>query len=155
MADYLALKAEIAKPAYAAMTDDQIADAINTGTVTDERPTSGADIGAMWARRGVLGVARERAQRAALTPAQRATAWTAIEMVTQNGFAGFDPTVPAQRAALVTMLDSFVTDTIMSAADKTATLAALSRMRTIAQSLGWTNERIWPADVAAARKMEG
>ncbi len=153
MAGYLALKAEIAKPAYAAMTDDQIADALNTGTVTDERPASGANIGALWARRGVLGVARERAQRAALTPAQRAAAWTAIEMVAQDGFSGFDPSVPAQRTALVTMLDSFVTDTIMTAADRTATLAALSRTRTIAQSIGW--QRVWPADVLAARAMEG
>ena len=153
MADYLALKAEIAKPDYAAMTDDQIADALNTGTVTDEQPASGADIGAIWARRGVLGVARERAQRAALTPTQRATAWTAIELVAQNGFAGFDPSVPAQRAALAAMLDGFVTDTIMTAADRTATLAALSRTRTIAQSIGWA--RVWPADIAAARLMEG
>lgn len=140
MTDYPALKAEIAKPAYAGMTDAQIAAAMNTMTVASEAAVSGGDVGKLWARRGVLGAARERARRTgmpALTNAQRATAWEVITMVDQDGFSGLDPTSPTQRAALVAFLDRLVTDTIMSAGDKQATLALLARSQTVAQSIGW------------------
>lgn len=151
MADYLALKAEITKPAYAAMTDAEIVAALLTNTVSPEVVTSGADIGKLWARRGVLGVARERASRAALTPAQRATAWDAISMIEQDGFSGLDPAQPAQRSALVAFLDRLVTDTIMTAGDKTATLAALARTQTVGQSIGWP--LVYESDLIAARAM--
>lgn len=149
MPDYLALKAEIAKPAYAAMTDAQIATALMTNAVASEEAASGADVGKLWARRGVLGAARERSTRAALTVAQRVNAWSAIEMVAQDGFSGLNPNIPAQRTALEAFLDSLVTDTIMNAGDKAATLALLARTQTVAQSIGW--QFVHPADVTAAR----
>ena len=158
MADYLALKAEIAKPAYVGLSDAEIVAALNTTEVASEAAVSGASIGQLWARRGVLGAARERAQQAALTPAQRATAWMAIEMVDRDGFSGLDPAVPAQRAALVDFLDRLVTDTIMSAGDKTATLALLARTQTVGASIGWSvlgemDETSATLTVAAARRV--
>lgn len=137
MTDYSVLKAELSKPVYSGMTDAQAATALKTTTVSGEVAVSGPDIGKLWARRGVLGVARERAARTTLTAAQRANAWTACEMVERDGFLGLDPTIPAQRAALVAMLDSFVTDAIMTAGDKTATLALLTRTQSVASSIGW------------------
>lgn len=140
MADYLALKAEIAKPAYVGLSDAQIVAALTTNTVASEQAVNGATIGQLWARRGVLGTAQERARRTgmpALTNAQRATAWEVITMVDQDGFSGLDPTSPTQRAALVAFLDRLVTDTIMSAGDKQATLVLLARSQTVAQSIGW------------------
>lgn len=152
MTDYPALKAEIAKPAYAGMTDAQIAAAMNTMTVASEAAVSGGDVGKLWARRGVLGAARERANRAALTPGQRATAWSAIEMVDRDGFSGLDPSSPGQRAALVSFLDGLVAETIMTAGDKAATLALLTRSQTIAQSLGWP-QGLGATDIVAARAL--
>lgn len=137
MTDYAALRAEITKPAYSGMTDEQIVTALLTNTVPSEAAVTGGEVGKLWARRGVLGIARERAARTTLTAAQRANAWSAIEMVAQDGFSGLDPRNPAQRAALVTFLDSLVTDTILTAADRTATLALLSRAPTVAVSIGW------------------
>jgi hypothetical protein len=137
MPDYLALKAEIAKPAYAAMTDAQIVAALLSGTVTTEAPESGEAIGRVWARRGVLGAARERAGNAGLTVAQRQTAWDAISMVEHDGFSGLDPANPAQRNALVAFLDKLIADSIMTQSDKTATLALLARTQTVARSIGW------------------
>lgn len=152
MTDYPALKAEIAKPAYAGMTDAQIAAAMNTMTVASEAAVSGGDVGKLWARRGVLGAARERANRGALTPGQRATAWNAIEMVDRDGFSGLDPKNPVQRAALVSFLDGLVAETIMNAGDKAATLALLMRSQTIAQSLGWP-QGLGVTDLVAARAL--
>lgn len=149
MPDYVALKAEIAKPVYAGLDDAATAHAVMGAVVSAESAASGADIGKLWARRGVLGAARERASRTTLTPAQRANAWTAIEMVAQDGFSGFDPSVPAQRAALVAMLDGFVADTIMTAADRTATLAMLARPRSGRDVFGAIDEN----DIAIARAL--
>ena len=124
-----ALKAEIAKPAYAGLADAAIAVAVMAAQIVADRLVAGPEIGRLWARRGVLGAAREQAQRAALTPAQRALAWTAIEMVDRDGFADLDPTKEAQRTALVNFLDSLVAANIMSAGDRTATLALINQAR--------------------------
>ena len=149
MVDLVALRAELDKPAYANLSNADAAVAVMAASITTERVVGGAEIGRMWARRDVLGAARERSQRAALTPAQRATAWTAIEMVDRDGFAGLDPTMPAQRTALVALLDRFVTDTIMTAADRTATLALLSQARPGREVFGSLDEN----DVARARAL--
>lgn len=149
MIDLVGLRAELVKPAYTGLDNAAAAVAIMAAQITTERTRAGGDIGKLWARRGVLGAARERTLRTALTVAQKANAWTAVEMVAQDGFAGLDPSVPAQRAALVAMLDSFVVDTIMTAADRTATLALLNEPRTGAQVFGTIDEN----DVARARAL--
>lgn len=150
--DYAALKVEIAKPAYVGMTDAQIAAAVNANTVASEVIVTGREVAQLWARRGILGLARERSARSALTAAQRTAAWNAIEMVDRDGFAGLDPNNPTQRAALVTFLDGLVTETIMTAGDKSATLALLARTQTIAASLGWP-QGVGVTDIAVARSM--
>jgi len=136
MVDYVALKAELSKPAYAGLTNAQAASALRTTLATNEDAISTAAVGRLWARRNVLGVARERANRAALTIAQRALAWQAIEMIERDGFADLDPRNPSQRTALVAMLDSFVADGVMTASDKTATLALAVPSRTVAEAIG-------------------
>ena len=149
MVDLVALRAELDKPAYTALGNAEAAAAVMTAQITGEIVTSGASMGQLWARRGILAVARERANRAALTVPQRTTGWEAITMIEQDGFSGLDPTQPAQRAALVAFLDRLVTDTIMTAADKTATLALLNRTRTGREVFGSLDEN----DVAAARAL--
>lgn len=149
MADYLALKTELAKPAYTGLSDAAAAAALNAASVASETPVNGSDIGKLWARRKVLGAARERANNTTATVAQRQNAWSAIEMVAQDGFSGLDPNNPAQRTALVAFIDSLVTDGIMTAADKTATLALLARTQTPAQVIGWPP--VTDVDVAFAR----
>lgn len=136
MLNYGALRAELAKPAYSAMTDAQAANALRTTSASNEDAISTASVARLWARRNVLGVARERATRAALTPAQRALAWQAIEMVERDGFADLDPRDPAKRSALVAFLDALVADGVMVAGDKTATLALALPARTIAEAIG-------------------
>lgn len=136
MVDYVALRVELAKPAYSALTDAQAANALRTTSASNEDAISTASVGRLWARRNVLGVARERASRAALTPAQRALAWQAIEMVERDGFADLDPRDPAKRAALVAFLDALVADGVMVAGDKTATLALALPARSIAEAIG-------------------
>lgn len=149
MADLVALRAELDKPAYSGLDNAAAAVAVMGAQIAGELAVSGADIGKLWARRGVLGAAHERANRAALTPAQRANAWTAVKMVERDGFSGLDPTIPAQRASLVSMLDIFVADTIMTAGDRTATLALLSRTRTGREVFGILDEN----DIARARAL--
>lgn len=149
MVDLAALRAELDKPAYAGLSNTAAAVAVMAAQITGELSVGGADIGKLWARRGVLGAARERANRAALTAPQRGLAWTAIEMVAQDGFSGLDPNSPAQRAALVALLDSFVADAIMTAGDKAATLALLSRTRTGREVFGVLDEN----DIARARAL--
>lgn len=129
MVDLVALKAEIAKPAYAGLTDAAVAVAVMAAEIVADRLVAGPEMGRLWARRGVLGAARERSQNGALTAAQRARAWTAIEMIERDGFADLDPTKSAQRTALVNFLDQLVADTIMTEADKTATLALINQPR--------------------------
>lgn len=147
MVDYAALKIEIAKPVYSGLTDAQVAIAVMAASIVADRLVLGQEIGRLWARRGVLGAARERAFRGSLTPAQRALAWTAIEMVDRDGFADLDPTKLAQRNALIAFLDSLVADTIMSAGDKTATLALINQERTGREVFGNIDE----SDIINAR----
>lgn len=149
MVDLVALRVELDKPAYSALGNAAAAVAVMAADITGEVVASGASMGQLWARRGVLATARERANRSTLTPAQRTTAWEAITMIDQDGFSELDPTQPAQRAALVAFLDRLVTDTIMTAPDKTATLALLSRTRTGRKVFGAIDEN----DVAAARAL--
>jgi hypothetical protein len=136
MLDYSALRVELAKPAYTALTDAQAATALTTTFTSNEDAISTAAVARLWARRNVLGVARERAGRAALTIAQRERAWQVIEMVERDGFADLDPRDPAKRAALVAFLDALVADGVMVASDKTATLALAVPARTIAEAIG-------------------
>lgn len=151
MADLVALRAELDKPAYTGLSNVVAAVAVMDAQITGEMVTTGADIGKLWARRGILGIAHERSRRLSGTPtltnAQRVTAWEAITMVQFDGFSGLDPNNATQRAALVAFLDRLVTDTIMTAADKTATLALLSRTRTGREVFGQIDEN----DVARAR----
>ena len=136
MLDYNALRVELAKPAYTALTNAQAANVLRTTSASNEDAISTASVARLWARRDVLGVARERANRATLTPAQRALAWRAIEMVERDGFADLDPRIPAQRTALIAFLDALVADGVMTAGDKTATLALATPARTIAEAIG-------------------
>lgn len=147
MVDLVALKEEVRKPAYAGLTDAAVAVAVMATEIVADRLVAGPEIGRLWARRGVLGVARERSQRGTLTAAQRALAWTAIEMIERDGFADLDPTRPAQRTALVNFLDSLVADTIMTAADRTATLARINQPRMGREVFG----TIDASDIANAR----
>lgn len=147
MVDLVALKAEIAKPAYAGLTDAQIAVAVMAAEIVADRTVAGLEIGQLWARRGVLGAAHERSQRGNLQASQRALAYTAIEMIDRDGFSGLDPTKPAQRTALVNFFDSLVADTIMSEADKTATLALINQPRLGREVFG----NIDASDIANAR----
>lgn len=151
MVDYAALKAELDKPAYFAMTDAQAAEALRTTQATSEDAISTAVVGRLWARRKVLATASARSTDNALTAAQRLSARWALTMVEFDGFADLDPRNPAQRTALVAFLDALVTDGVMTTSDRTATLALAVPTRTVAEAIGWPS--VWPADVTAARKM--
>lgn len=102
--DYAALKAEIAKPAYAGLDDAALADAINVKTVVVKRPVASADarrylmLTGKWPR--IAGIAR-----GLISPADEAQALGAVALVEGLSMIdSFDLEVPAYRAAVQAQL---------------------------------------------------
>lgn len=80
MPDYAALKIEIAKPAYAGLSDAETAEAVMAATLTPDRMVPSAEVARLWARRGVLANAREAGNRGA-NAAARTLGWRVLDIV--------------------------------------------------------------------------
>lgn len=98
MVDYVALKAEIAKPAYAGLGDQETADAVMAATLSPDRMVPSVDVGRLWARQGVLAAARDAGDRAAFE-------------------------------ALLDLMVASTAPQIMTAAQRTATVALIAKAR--------------------------
>jgi hypothetical protein len=130
--DYAGLKAEIAKPAYASMTDAQIATAINTNTVTTQlspMQVNGAQI------------------YNAIVPAEFTALSTAQQQLVRDVFGlgdGID--VSAGTNARTVLANAFGAATVSRA----NLLAMTALTQTIAHSLGFSS--VNDQEVLAARK---
>ena len=157
MTDYAALKIEIAKPAYNGLTDEQIAAAINAATTTAAADITGSD-----ARRELLFTANNDWGKlvgvadgwiTAGVPA--AIRLRAVQMrdlfLTDSQFATANST---RYTAFLAAVDQLITDTVMSAAGKTALVALARKTVSLAESMGWPSG-IGPGDIAAARNWNG
>lgn len=157
MADYRTLKAELALPAYAGLSDAAAADALNA-PIAAERALQSVDLAALWARprqaqawTSVLGRARLAADKAANSDALRGRGATVLALIEHNGLGEFNPAAATQRDALLAFLDQLVLDAIMTAAERTATIAALAVATSAAERIGWPP--VTAADVAHARSI--
>lgn len=117
--DYAALHAELAKPAYAGLSDDEIAAAVNAATVTVMRPVQSAD-----ARRYLMLVGKWPAVAAlarGLIAGSDAEKLAAVALV--EGLAmidSFDVSVPEYAAAVEAQLAACVAAGLIDDADKAA-----------------------------------
>jgi len=149
MVDLSLLRTELDKPAYVGLSNADAAAAVMVAVIAADRVVPTAEIGRLWARRGVTATARTRANTTALTVAQRTAAWKATEILDRDGFADLDPRDTAQRAAMVALFDDLIANAVMTEADKTATIALINKTRTGREVFGQIDEN----DVAQARAL--
>jgi len=131
MADYVALKAEIAKLAYAGLGDQETADAVMAATLSPDRMVPSVEVGRLWARQGVLAAAREAGNRGA-NAAARQLGWRVLDIVEKDVLGELDTRNAGDRAAFEALLDLMVASTapqIMTAAQRTATVALIAKAR--------------------------
>jgi hypothetical protein len=100
----------------------------------------------LWARRGVLANAREAGNRAG-TPAARALGWRVLDVVEHDVMGDLDTADATDRTEFGAFLDTLVSAAIMSAADRTATVALINKPRTGREVFGELNSD----DIANAR----
>lgn len=129
MPDYAALKIEIAKPAYAGLSDAETAEAVMAATLTPDRMVPSAEVARLWARRGVLANAREAGNRGA-NAAARTLGWRVLDIVEADVLGELDTRSTSDRTEFQAFMDQMVTFSIMSAADRTATVALIKKART-------------------------
>ena len=159
MPDYLALKAEIAKPAYAAMTDAQIVAALLTNTVNSFVDVQWSDLKMILMSNGAWGTVvytERRASGAFLGGGAFATATQvmAIEFADCCRFGGVLKTsVAAVRTRMSTRLNTLAGATVgaISAASQTEMIALATKTQTVGASIGWPI--VYEADLIAARAM--
>lgn len=149
MADLVALKAEIAKPAYAGLSDAEIAEAVMAAILTPDRMVPSVEIGRLWARQGVLAAAREAGNRGGNATA-RQLGWRVLDIVEKDVLGELDTRDAADRAAFQALLDLMVASTapqIMTAAQRDATVALIAKPRRGVEVFGF----LTAVDVVNAR----
>lgn len=145
--DYLALKAELDKPAYAGMSDSEAAAAINAATVTVVKPVQSAD-----ARRYLMLVGKWptiAALARGLIAGSDGEKLAAVALV--EGLAmieSFDLSAPAYAAAVDAQLDACVSAGLIDANDKAAIIGLKHADVPGDQAFG---RGVQPYDVANAR----
>lgn len=146
MVDLVALRAELDKPAYTALGNAEAAVAVMAATLSADRRVPSAEVARLWARRGVLANAREAGERGA-NAAARALGWRVIDIVQFDVMSDLDTANSTDRGEFDTFLGMMVSASIMSAGDRSATVALISKPRAGREVFGVLDEN----DVAAAR----
>ena len=159
MADYLALKAEIAKPAYSAMTNAEVVTALTTNTVNTFIDVQWSDLKLILMSNGDWGTlvyTERRASGVFLGGGAFAlgTQVMAIEFADSCRFGGVLKTsVAAVRTRMSTRLSTLAGATVgaISAASQSEMIALATKTQTIGASIGWPI--VYEADLIAARAM--
>lgn len=151
MVDYVALKAALAGPAYAGLSDAAAAVAVMAATVAADRMVPSIEVGQLWARQGVLANAREAGNRGA-NAAARTLGWRVLDIVEKDVLGDLDTRNAGDRAQFMALLDAMVAATapvIMTAAQRDATIALITKPRLGVEVFGRIDEN----DVAIARSL--
>jgi hypothetical protein len=136
--NYDILKLELQDAAYATMTDEEAAQALNALVVDAKQSISSHDI-----RKYLMLVDKLLPiESSALESATAAT--RALEI-----FPAFDMTESAVEAKLTAVLDALITDSLIDAADKAAILSLGDKLISRAELLGFPDVGVW--HVAMAR----
>lgn len=138
--NYPALRAELAKPAYAGMTDAEIVAALNAPTAGPSAPASLA---------AILGYLRSNGLwlpiKAAGTSGSNPGAVAALDIFQDGHTDSIDLTLPAATA----LLDALVSGSLLTSAQSAALMALCATTTSIAAGLGGV---VTEAELAAARK---
>lgn len=148
MVNYIALRTELNKPAYAGLSNVDAAVAVMTASVTIDRQVPSTEIARFWARRGILANAREAGERGA-NAAVRILGWRVLDIVSFDVLGELDTGSTTDKTEFITFLDNMVTASIMTAPQRAATLALINKPRTGLEVFGIINED----DVAQARAL--
>jgi hypothetical protein len=150
VADYVALAAELTKPAYAGLDDAAAAVAVMSASVTTDRRVPSAEVARLWARRGVLAKAREAGENGG-TAGARELGWRVLDIVTFDVLGDLDTTDADDKAEFSTMLNAMVNASLMTADVRTETVALITRAVSPASLIGWPV--VTEHDVARARSI--
>jgi hypothetical protein len=145
--DYVALKAELALLAYAGLSDQAAADALNARTRPLEHVPA-EEVSRYILEEGRWPLVEDLASDVNATANQRRAARAAVSMVRDARL----PTVRLLRPKVQAMLDLLVAGGALAAGDKAALNALAENKRTRAEELGWT-VAIGAGDVANARAL--
>jgi phage I-like protein len=152
MVDYAALKAEIAKPDYAGMSDAQIVAALNAKTVASPLPLDVpvASVEAYLSLAGVLTAIEDWLQANAAPSAARTAARELLRTIASPHVTSFEMSKPATFAAVQNMLGALEQVALLSAQQASDLLALASPPVPWRGSIGWQT-LILVADLANAR----
>jgi hypothetical protein len=148
MVDLVALRAELDLPAYNGLSNAAAALAVMAASITTDRTVPSAEVARLWAWRGILAKAREAGERGGSAGA-RETGWRVLDIVSFDAMAQIDTANSADKTAFQAMLDAMVTASIMTAPQRTETIALVNSPRTGLQVFGQIDEN----DVARARAL--
>lgn len=138
--NYVVLKAEIALPAYAGMTDQQIADALNAATIAARQDVAGEEIRDVLRGAAVYGryVVASRLQPTGTLVApsdQDLAVGRIIELLAAADY-GIRLSRAGVRTRFLALLDAMVTDGTMTAGLRTALQAPMTISISRATQLG-------------------
>lgn len=145
MPDYAGLLAEITKPAYDGLTDQQTADALNA-PITVIRDVRIADVVGYLAVNGKLPLILNYS---GADQAAQATCTSFKSIITTPSLTTFECSKPGTYAAIQSFLSAFVAASLISADDQAALLALAQATSTRARELGFGQATV--AQIAAAR----
>lgn len=121
--DAAALKAEIAKPDYAGLKDDEIAAALNAKTMAVTLPIPAAEVKKQFIKTGVLAKAKFYAADPAADLALRLACQTVYDSLIYDAFTDLDPTDAEQGPLIKSFLDALQAAQCLDDAGRTAVLA--------------------------------
>lgn len=147
--DYAGLKAEIALPAYAGMSDDQIAAALTANTVTVYQDVP---IGKVVGYLAIVGKLPSITGYAGSDVATKIAAAEFTALATAPSVTAFQCSDPATFAAVQSFLTTFVSSNLISSDDESVLLGYAQSMTSRAAQLGFGPHCDMTQEIAAARK---
>lgn len=152
---YLRLRALVTgEGAYAALSADEAAKALNEGTVTRTRPIPAREVKRLWGQRMALAAAYENSRDPEVPKPLRILCRATYDNLMSDLFNDLDPSDPTQAPTITAFLDGLEAAGVLSPEVRAETLALAEETVSLPTSLAWSGP-VYPADVLAARKMEG
>lgn len=151
---YLALRDLLKQEAYSGLSDDDAAKALNEAATTRSRAIPAREVKRLWGQRMVLAAAKIASENTDLPAPLRVLCLATYDNLMGDLFNDLDPSDPTQALTITAFLDGLQGAGVLSEEVRAETLALASEAVGVPASLAWGGP-IYPADVTAARKMEG
>lgn len=121
--DFTALKTELASPAYAGLSIDDMLTAVNSKTVAARRPIPADEVTQFFVKNGIFAAAYFAAANTQLDMTLRAACQTLRDTIEHNAFSVFDLDNPDDKTLIDTYVGGLISAGVMTADQQTALYA--------------------------------